>query len=131
MHTPALSCGADATLTGLDLSPGKLSPAFAPEITGYTAWVSGSNSELTLTPRAPDDATVLINGTAVQRGAASAPIVLAAGPNVITVQVIGADGETAHWYSVVVTRAGLLSYGPLFIERMSDRTYVFGGTAAA
>ncbi|MEI8037651.1 MAG: cadherin-like beta sandwich domain-containing protein, partial [Verrucomicrobiota bacterium] len=95
-----------ATLTGLTLSSGTLSPTFATGILDYTASVANATATITLTPTVTDaTATITVNGTSVASGASSGAITLAAGANVITTVVTAQDGTTTKSYTVTVTRA--------------------------
>jgi len=100
-----LQVTANALLSGLTLSAGTLSPAFAPGTTAYTALVTGTTTSVTITP-ATDAATstVTVNGAPVVSGTASAAIPLSVGPNTITTMVTAQDGVTTKTYTVVVTR---------------------------
>jgi len=95
-----------ATLSGLSLSSGSLSPTFAVATTNYTASVPNAITSLTVTPTVTDaTATIQVNAVAATSGSASAPIPLLAGPNTITVLVTAQDGSTTKTYTVTVTRA--------------------------
>ncbi|MEI6674888.1 MAG: cadherin-like beta sandwich domain-containing protein, partial [Verrucomicrobiota bacterium] len=97
--------GAVATLSGLTLSSGSLSPAFATATNSYTASVPNATTSVTVTPVVTDSsATVTVNGTTAVTGAASAAIPLLVGTNAITVQVTAQDGFTQAAYTVTVTR---------------------------
>jgi sugar lactone lactonase YvrE len=101
---PPVSSNAD--LSGLGLSNGTLSPAFAAATTSYTVDVGNGISSLTITPTLADEgATVTVNGVAVSTGSASAAIPLSFGTNTITVVVTASDGVTTKTYTIVVTRA--------------------------
>ena len=94
-----------ASLSGLTLSAGILSPGFAATTTAYSATVANSVTSVTLTPLALSPAaTVTINGATLAAGAASDPIDLAVGGNVIAVLVTGTDGTTTQTYTLTVTR---------------------------
>ncbi len=96
----------DATLNGLSISPGTLSPTFASSRTTYTASVANSVSSITVTPTANDsNATITVAGTAVNSGAASTAQNLGAGLNSIIITVTAEDGATTETYTVKVTRA--------------------------
>ena len=86
-------------LTGLTLSSGALSPAFAGGTFAYTANVSAPS--ITVTPTLAG-ATITVNGSAVASGTASAPIPLTFGENTITVASTAA-GSTST-YTLTVTR---------------------------
>lgn len=95
-----------ATLAGLSLSSGSLSPSFASATTVYAASVGHAVSSLTVSPTTTDNgATVQVNGSVVASGSASAAISLAVGTNTVTVVVTASDGSTTKTYTVVVTRA--------------------------
>jgi hypothetical protein len=95
-----------ATLAGLTLSTGTLSPAFATSTTTYTTSVANETSSITVTPTVTDaTATVKVNGTSVTSGSASGPIALAVGSNTITVLTTAQDGTTNSTYTITVTRA--------------------------
>ena len=96
----------DATLSGLTLSTGTLSPAFAAGTTSYTVSVANTVTALTLTPTVnTSGATVQVAGTAVTSGSASASQALAVGTNAISIVVTAADGSTTETYTVTATRA--------------------------
>ena len=100
----------DATLSGLTLSTGTLSPAFAAGTTSYTVSVANTVTALTLTPTVDTSgATVTISGAAVTSGSASASQALAVGTNAIAIVVTAADGSTAETYTVTATRAAAAS----------------------
>ncbi|WP_169426666.1 cadherin-like beta sandwich domain-containing protein [Curvibacter lanceolatus] len=95
-----------ATLAGLSLSAGSLSPAFASGTTVYAASVGNAVGSLTVSPTATDSgATIQVNGSTVASGSASAAISLSVGTNTVTVVVTASDGSTTKTYTVVVTRA--------------------------
>ena len=96
---------ADATLSVLSLSGVTLSPAFAAGTTAYTASVSNSVTETTVTAAAAAKAAyeVKLNGV-VDQGVVVG-LVVGSG-NVIAVVVTAQDGQTTQTYTVTVTRAG-------------------------
>ncbi len=96
----------DASLSALELSAATLNETFDPATTAYTADVENAVESTTVTATASDDAATLeIDGTAVDSGAASQPIALAVGDNAITVAVTAEDGTTTETYTITVTRA--------------------------
>jgi len=96
----------DASLAGLTLSNGILSPAFAATTTSYTDNVGSGLASMTVTPTTNDpNATVTVNGTAVTSGMASQSLPLVVGPNNITIVVTAQDGVTQQTYTLVVTEA--------------------------
>jgi alpha-tubulin suppressor-like RCC1 family protein len=93
-----------ATLSALTLSEGELAPAFSNKITGYAASVVNTTGSVTVTPTAAfETSTLTVNGVAVASGAASKPLSLALGNNLITIVVTSAGG-TVLTYTVTVTR---------------------------
>lgn len=97
--------GTNASLYGLALSDGALSPAFASDITSYSTSVPNTTDSLVVTPIAADgSATIMINGETVAAGSPSGRISLAVGSNVITTVVTAQDGATARTYTITVTR---------------------------
>jgi alpha-tubulin suppressor-like RCC1 family protein len=100
----------DATLAGLSLSPGSLTPALAPATTSYTSQVGTATTAVTVTPSATDPAaTITVNGQIVTSGSASNPINLSLGTTPITVTVTATDG-TAVSYTITVLRPGPLDF---------------------
>jgi len=97
--------GNDASLNGLRLSAGILSPAFAPEGTNYSASVPNGVMTLTVEATANDPlASIAVNGQPVIGGQPSAGIPLAVGNNPISVEVTARDG-TKKTYTITVNRA--------------------------
>jgi gliding motility-associated-like protein len=95
----------NATLAGIVLSSGTLSPAFSGGTTGYTATVNGATASITVKPTVADNtATVTVNGTAVTSGTASGAITLNLGANVITIVATAQDGSTTQTYTLTVTK---------------------------
>ena len=110
MALAAYHVSSNSTLSGLTVSSGTLSPAFASGTVAYTASVNNGTATLTVTPTVSEaNATIQVNGTAVVSGTASAPIPLAVGPNTITVLATAQDGVTTTSYSVTVTRLSSVS----------------------
>jgi protocatechuate 3,4-dioxygenase beta subunit len=96
----------DATLSGLTVSSGTLSPTFASGTTSYTVSVANTVTALTVTPTVnTSGATVKVAGTAVTSGSASASQTLSVGTNTISIVVTAADGSTTDTYTVTATRA--------------------------
>ncbi len=90
----------DATLSGLTLSEGTLSPSFNPTTYNYTVTVENSVDSLTVSPTTTDSsATVTVNGNS-----AATPVDLDVGSNTITVEVTGSDDVTTKEYTIIVTR---------------------------
>ena len=94
-----------STLSGLSLSAGTASPAFASATARYVATVPFSVSEFALTPVATyPAATIRVNGVVTPSGNSSVPIGLAVGDNTITTVVSSADGINTLNYVLTVTR---------------------------
>ncbi|MBI5034250.1 MAG: cadherin-like beta sandwich domain-containing protein [Chloroflexi bacterium] len=99
---------ANADLSGMVLSQGALTPAFASGTTAYTATVAQSVTSITVTPTVSDTtASVTVNGAPVTSGTPSGAIALGIGANLITVAVTAQDGTTTKSYTVTVTRSNL------------------------
>ncbi len=102
----AASVSSDATLSGLMLSAGTLTPSFASGTGSYAASVANGVASLTITPTATVAAsTITVNGTAVANGSSSGAIALAVGSNSITIVVTAQDRSTTRTTTLTVTRA--------------------------
>lgn len=100
------SAASVATLSGLTLSAGTLSPSFASGTPSYTASVAYGVTALAVTPTVSDaTATVKVNGVSVASGNASGNIALNVGSNTINVIVTAQDGTSTGAYAVTVVRA--------------------------
>lgn len=96
---------ANADLSGLTLSQGILSPAFALGMMSYNASVPNSVTGITVTPTAADNKSkIQINGATVTNGQASSNISLNPGLNTITIVVTAQNGDI-NTYVVEVERA--------------------------
>jgi hypothetical protein len=104
--TSVSSASGDATLSGLSLSEGTISPSFSAATSSYSASVASSVSSVTVTPVVSEShATVTVNGSTVTSGSASPGISLAPG-SVTTVSVIvTAQDSSTRSYTLSVTRA--------------------------
>lgn len=101
----------DASLSGLTLSSGSLSPAFASGTANYTTSVANGVGSITVTPTTNEGhATVTVDGAAATSGSASGAIHLNVGPNAIPIVVTAQDGTTST-YTVTVTRAAAATGG--------------------
>lgn len=113
-HSFTTVASSDATLSGLTISQGTLSPAFAQDIDTYTASVANSVESVTLTASVNEphaSMTLKKDGDAeVWDGAASVQS-LSVGANVFTVTVTAQDGTTTKTYTITVTRAARRSSG--------------------
>ena len=96
----------DATLSSLTAGSASLSPAFSPLTATYTASVANSVASISITPTTSfTGATITVKDTAVASGAASDPIALSVGPNLITTVVTAENGTTTRSYTLTITRA--------------------------
>ncbi|GIP26320.1 hypothetical protein J23TS9_14500 [Paenibacillus sp. J23TS9] len=99
-----------ASLSGLTVSTGTLSPVFAANTTSYTLSVGNSVSSMNVTPVAVDGTdtiTLSINGGTSQNissGERSKPLALNIGDNTITVHITALNGSQ-QTYIVTATRA--------------------------
>ncbi|MFC3803718.1 cadherin-like beta sandwich domain-containing protein [Cohnella sp. GCM10012308] len=115
--TRAPSLSTNASLSGLSLSRGSLSPAFAEGTTSYTASVANDVDSITVTPTVSDStATVKVDGTSVTSGSASGAIPLSVGGNPIAIKVTAEDGTTTNTYNVIVTRANGIVTPPATVD---------------
>ena len=97
----------DADLRVLSLSHGRLTPAFAPGVTEYTASLSSDPGAVTITAAANDTAARVLIVAETQRAggrvsAASGIIALAEGLNTVRVTVTAEDG-TVRAYTLHIT----------------------------
>ena len=99
-----------ASLAGLSLSHGTITPTFDSRVTGYHAVVASGIESITLTPQAKEAAsTVRVAGIPVASGSESAPQPLAVGNQTIEIEVIAPGGANTTTYHLTVTRLpGLL-----------------------
>ena len=105
----------DASLGGLEIHPGTLSPAFAGATYAYTATVPNSVASTVVTPTLSDPkATYTITGSPGACAPATSPAncTLHVDVNLITVTVTAADGVTTQAYTIEIVRAaGVLAIG--------------------
>ncbi|MBV6717567.1 OmpL47-type beta-barrel domain-containing protein [Paenibacillus chitinolyticus] len=95
----------NAGLTGLELSAGRLSPAFDGDTSNYALTVDYENDRTTVTASVYDpDALVTVNGVPLLSGKPSAPLALRVGANPVQVTVTAPDGQTVRTYTVLITR---------------------------
>ncbi|MDL2274064.1 cadherin-like beta sandwich domain-containing protein, partial [Oscillospiraceae bacterium OttesenSCG-928-G22] len=95
-ETAPPAASTDATLSGLTISSGTLSPAFSADTTSYTATVPNSVSSVTIGATAKDSKASISGDT----GAKS----LSVGQNTFKIVVTAEDGTTTKTYTVVITR---------------------------
>ena len=98
----ATEASSDATLSGLAISGGRLSAAFAAATTAYAAIVPEAATSITVTPTvAHEGATVTVDGVAVESGSPSGSIAVSEG-STVTVRVTAEDGVTTQDYVLTV-----------------------------
>ena len=92
----------DATLSSLTITPGVMTPSFAPATLSYTALVphDASSVTVTATPNNPD-VTVAING----QNATTSDLPFTGDTMDVTVTVTAVDGVTQLTYTITVNRA--------------------------
>ncbi|WP_395737657.1 cadherin-like beta sandwich domain-containing protein [Prosthecobacter sp.] len=118
----------DATLSGLALSSGTLSPVFASGTLSYTATVSNATTSVMVTPITTQaNASVKVNGTTVASGTASGPVSLVVGSNTLTIVVTAQDGTTTKTYTVAVSRTSLPSVTTPTSTSVSGVSATLGG----
>ena len=98
----ASSKSSDASLKGLTVSKGTLSPAFDADTKEYTVEVENEDDSIVITATKNDDAAS-ITGDGTKS--------LSVGPNRFEVKVVAEDGTTSRSYFVNVTRKGGSSEG--------------------
>lgn len=104
--TSASAASGDATLSGLTLSSGTLSPSFSAAISSYSASVASSVSSVTVMPVVTEShATVTVDGNAVASGSASPSVSLTSGSTTSISVVVTAQDGTTQAYTLSVTRA--------------------------
>jgi hypothetical protein len=117
-----------ATLNGISLSSGSLSPAFSNGVSNYKVEVTNDISSITLTPfTAFNGATVTVNNNNVIPGQASQSIQLGEGVNLpVLVKVRSANGNVSATYKVTVTRHAVAAQITL---QPTDQTESYGHAA--
>lgn len=87
----------EASLSGLQVSPGTLTPEFSPDVFVYTASVGEDVTKITVDAPAKDEkASVVLSGNED----------LQPGENRVVCRVVAEDGTTIKEYVITVTRAG-------------------------
>ena len=98
--------GADASLGGLTISAGNLSPAFMSSTTAYSVQVGNGTSSVTITPTLADSAaSMTVNETPSTNASVSRQLLLNVGANVINVVVTAQNGSVISTYTLLVNRA--------------------------
>ena len=114
--------GFDASLSGLSISPGSLSPAFDQDIFSYIVNVEHNVESVNITATLSDDNALLtINGEAVSSGETKEITIGAAGTETtIDVSVTAKDGQAEETYTVTVRR---LDFGQAFTDVPTDHPF--------
>lgn len=95
----------DATLSSLALSFGELDQMFQSALFDYTSTVGYLQSRVRVTAQVSHaNATITVNGSAVDSGAASEVIFLVTGQNTVTISVTAEDGIAGQSYLIDLTR---------------------------
>ena len=98
----------DATLAGLVVSPGTLSPAFSPAVISYSTDVIADTASIDVTGTlAAANATMAVGGAPVASGMAHTVSIPIVGANPIPVVVLAANGTTTKTYTITVTRPSI------------------------
>ncbi len=92
--------GKNASLSSLNIAPGKLVPEFNPDAIGYIVSVDNSITSILITGEADDDGAN-ISGLGFHA--------LEQGNNIVNIVVTAPDGITSQTYTVVVTRNEIIS----------------------
>jgi len=102
--TRAAPVSSDATLSGLSISQGTLSPSFNSNTVSYSVSVNSTVPSMTVSPVVNEShATLTVNGVAALSGSATL-ITLNSGNNTITIVVTAQDGVTTKTYTINVTK---------------------------
>ena len=111
MVSLSLSASPDATLSGLSLSNGSLSPAFASDVFAYTASVSNATTRITVTPTFNVQGAIPAYLDGDDNGRTDADpatdgfqMDLVVGDNVVKVVVTSGDRQNTLTYAVTVNR---------------------------
>ena len=103
MH-PAAST--DPALTGITVSSGTLTPAFAPATTSYTVSVSNATTQVTIaaTKKRSMSEFTFTPATDADGNTPGHQVALSLGANTVTIVNTAHDGATTRTYTLVITR---------------------------
>ena len=102
---PASGSSTNADLVSLVPSAGQMTAALDRLTTRYTVYAADTTASISvLATPAATDASVTVNGIAVDRGVPSPSLSLSTGSNVIDIFVTAPDGATTNLYTVTVRR---------------------------
>jgi len=111
----------DATLSGLTISRGLLTPSFNFNRYSYSSTVPYNVSSITVTPtHNQTSATIKVNGILTTSGVPSNPISLNIGVNTIIVKVIAQDNVTVDNYTIIVNRESVVTSTSTFLVTIAD-----------
>jgi gliding motility-associated-like protein len=138
-----ITASVDATLAGLSVDQGTLSPVFSSDHTSYGFSVANNVASFNLTATVnQQNASININGATVTSGSAK-NIALNTGNNNINVIVTAQDGSTTKYYTLNIFRgydtnnllAGFnlsgLTYSPVFDTNTLNYTASVGNTVTS
>jgi gliding motility-associated-like protein len=110
----------DANLAGLTVTPGTaLTAATGSADANYATSVAGTVTSVMVKPTLDDaNGSVTVNGSAVNSGTYSPPIVVGAGSTVINLLVTAPDGVTTKTYSVTVNNPGTGAALRVFVPKL-------------
>jgi sugar lactone lactonase YvrE len=109
----------DAALSGLTISSGTLTPAFAANTLSYSANAVNSVDSITVIPTAREShAAVTVNGMPLSSG--QAVIHLSLGITPVTITVTAEDGTTTRSYTIDVSREATYTIEPLQTQTLSS-----------
>ncbi len=88
-----------ARLSGLTIGALNLTPAFNPDVTGYTATTTNATNAITATPEDENASVSIVYGeTSLESGKSAA---WADGENIVTVKVTNGHGEKVYTVTVM------------------------------
>ncbi len=120
----------NANLLGLFTSEGPVSPAFNLGVTAYFLSVPNDVSAIQVTALAEiAQSSVRVAGVLVPLDAASEPVELAVGSNLINIDVTAGNGTTTKRYTLTVTRSVPPSVATAAATGITDSSAVLRGTA--
>ncbi|MES2063738.1 MAG: cadherin-like beta sandwich domain-containing protein [Bacteroidota bacterium] len=123
----------DATLSGLSISAGTLTPSFSSGTISYTASVANANSTITITATKNNaSASLQINNVAATSGT-GASVSLVIGDNAIPIKVTAQDGSTKI-YTITVNRPKVvqtITFAATNTKTYGDGDFAPGATASS
>ncbi|SFN92735.1 Putative Ig domain-containing protein, partial [Thioclava dalianensis] len=124
-----------ATLSGLSLSTGALSPSFNAGISAYSVALPAGTTALRVTPTTTDSAaSVSVNGSVVASGSPSAALALTPGANTISLLVTAQDGTAQQSYAITATvalQSDLITFSPIGTQSLGGAPVAVTASAAS